>query len=296
MRKQTALFVLLVLFVTVITGCSGGQSIGDSIGNAGAAGAVYYQEATGYYKEGVNLETLRSALFQDFEGAYNAGLNTVLDGNKVAELCFTNVADAVSQAVAGVFDISSNQGSAGQTASQAITGNMDSKAFINALSLNETYPDTKICQQATIDILRSITLWRQGNLDIARKMFDVQRTYNNFLHDTVKNNLLNDLVANHSDKLGGLGIDSKFIGFPTDQLFVVTKDLNLCVIYNQDHAGDPMYIAVSNRALGTCTLKRKAADEFMNRPFVSQETSNRIDSGVDAGAFNTVGKPTATPQ
>lgn len=296
MRKQTALFVLMVLFVTVITGCSGGQSIGDSIGNAGAAGAVYYQEATGYYKEGVNLETLRSALFQDFEGAYNAGLNTVLDANKVSELCFTNVADAVSQAVAGVFDISTNPGSAGQTASQAITGNMDGKAFINALSLNETYPDTKICQQATVDILRSITLWRQGNLDIARKMFDVQRTYNNFLHDTVKNNLLNDLVANHSDKLGGLGIDSKFIGFPTDQLFVVTKDLNLCVIYNQDHAGDPMYIAVSNRALGTCTLKRKAADEFMNRPFVSQETSNRIDSGVDAGAFDTVGKPTATPE
>jgi hypothetical protein len=198
--------------------------------------------------------------------------------------------------VAGVFDVSSNNGSATQTAAQAVTGNMDSKAFINALSLNETYPDTKVCQQATIDIQRSITLWRQGNLDIARKMLDVQRTYNNFLHDTVKNNLINDLVANHSDKLGGLGIDSKFIGFPTDQLFVVTKDLNICVIYNQDHAGDPMYIATSNRALGTCTLKRKAADEFMNRPFVSEETSNRIDSGVDAGAFDTVGKPTVTPQ
>jgi hypothetical protein len=73
-KKTMFVLALLVAIVAVITGCSGGQSAGDAIGNVGAAGAVYYQEVTGYYKEGVNLETQRSALFQDFEQHIMLGL------------------------------------------------------------------------------------------------------------------------------------------------------------------------------------------------------------------------------
>lgn len=236
------------------------------------------QQVQQYYTDGVRLETSWTEVYADVEQTYSSGLLNVLDQNVLANECFVNVREVVDGVLVGTFDTGSD--SEGNP-----NGRLDQDAFINALALNETYPDLARCQDAKRDVMRQVSIWRQNNMDKLRTSQRLRREYTNFLNDDIKKRVINEAVETMSERFPQFGIPVDFIGFPTDNLQAETRDQGICVYYQQEGATNGNYVATWNPALRVCTLKRMAAYEYMSRLFISAEASQRFDCGQDAGAF-----------
>lgn len=313
-KKTVRLGVLFILLVLTMSACATAPSV--PVPSIPTQLKVAYLGAAKSYESLVKKETDITALYQKWEenrSNWMAGAGDQKAGVVVDE-CYAKTTDAVTQMAAGVFgkDAQGNP----------VNADAENKAFINALGTGGSLYAGNLdrCQQAALDLASYIRANREKDAGTRNMWLDMIRSYD---LDQVKTpdiavvlhfynqygpevaqmvqkgeqQLLDKLAAENGLK----ALPYSFIGFPTAALKVLTKSKEICQGYNEVYTGKTPPPGDYNKLLfqtdydsvvGSCTLYRRAAYNYMNRLFVTTTAAQQFDTSTDTGVF---GQPTPKP-
>jgi len=310
MSKTKITFFALIVLSLVLTACSGNSAPAEEAPKIPAAMKRAYIESAKIYETLVPQETLLSADYQVWQESHSNMLAGAGEQLYVVNSCYSNSEQVIVQAANGVFgkDASGNPVSAEQ----------ENQAFINALAAGGSLyaGDITECQTAGSDLMEYLRVNRAANLGLRVKVIDEFRVYNlsqveNLKIATVMHFFnqygpsIAELIANGEGYLldqiaaeaGVEPLPLGFIGFPTTALKVTSKSEEICMGYISIYNGETpppgghnklLFQAEWDPIIGSCTLYRRAAYNYMNNLFVTQQFSQQNDCGIDAGAFGTV--------
>jgi hypothetical protein len=260
MNRKTRLAFTLVMtpFAWALGACS-----------APGSDTVRKMSVREHWNQTVAMEDVAEGYFAMTVQRTNEGFMAIRNKYPLAEQCFVDSERVLTNAVSGRYDTSATDA---DTTNNRPTGEVNGVMIGKALVVNEAYPgDIEICQKMKDDIADDITVWRAQRANDFAQLWDAKVDLDIQYQGDLFRSLAVDLLNYAKEQAEKLGVPVPEYVYPTFHLEVVSKDKDICDYYGVDWNG----------GLNQCTLRAKAAREYMFRPFVSAAVQDSFDSGVD---------------
>lgn len=245
----------------------------SACGAPGATG-VAISEVQTYWANTVTMENHAEADWLSMLTTRSEGFQNVVSQNPLIDKCFVDSAQALEDAVSGRYDTKSEQGQP--------TGNVQAGLLLDALSINENYPDLSVCQGLVTKIANDITTWRLKNIDMWNKIWDDKQGLDTQYYGELGRALANQLLQYAGTEFMKSTLAQQFappkIWFPTFNLEAFVTDPDQCNAFITDYPGQARW----SNSLKRCQLIGQAAYDIIFRPILSSTTLNEVNTGVDS--------------
>ncbi len=213
----------------------------------------------------VALENQAEAQYLKIQQDTNEGYLTIKNKYPLIDQCYKNSATTLRDAVSGRYDVNAGKTKPSEGLQVA------TQPLVNALVVNEQYPDITKCQAMGEQIANDITVWRRGRADEFAQLWELKlkldTQYTGDLYRAMAVQILQ--YAQEQAQKNGIAVPS--YAYPTFNLESLSKDQAICDYYHISW----------NPALKQCILNAKAAYEYIFRPITAAEVQKTFDTGVD---------------
>jgi hypothetical protein len=277
LKSLKDLLYLILIATLALAGC----------GAPGSA-SVALREVQDYWEQTVALENLAEADWLAMVTARSEYMRMIQNQLPIAFQCYKNSGDVFQQALEGRYD---NVDPTGRS-----TGEVNTPFMMQALVVNENYPNLDKCQGIDAKMADAVVVWRTKNVDNANKLYDDKQDLDTKYYGDLGRALAVKLLQLAGDEFMKSEYAARFqpprVWFPTFNLQAFVTDKAQCYAFAEEYPGQ----AVWSNSLQRCDLIGAAAYAIIFRPILAQATLNEINTGVDeSNPVEMPGQPTTQP-
>lgn len=250
LTRLATLAILLLVIINLLTGCG-----------------VDLKEFNEHWTATVKDENQIESTYHQIEQDTNEGYKTITGESPLIDQCFKGSESVLQDGLAGKDD--NNAGK------QRPTGDTNTQTFFNAW--RQAYKgDINRCQDLVKQVASDIRSWRQTKKDDFGKLWDEKIGLDTDYTGSIGQSMQTQFLQQAQDFARGKGVNIPSYVFPTFNLEAITLSDTVCGKFAAKFPND-----VDQNVLGGCTLRAKAAYQYIFRNILDTKVQNSFDTGVD---------------